>query len=173
MSQAGPSQGVDRRVVRSNLRKLEEKAINDSEKLDNDTALLKTALKEQNEVFKTVEKPREHAMDAQLFNRMTQHGAAAAEKLVHAQPGRSLLDFITGLRFMHVNSACPQDDGANIPTAFNWDKLTDLVGDASGAVPGAACMLGAISVQAKVGPGPRAFACLACSNTHPCHSPIV
>ncbi|KAK9915331.1 hypothetical protein WJX75_007729 [Coccomyxa subellipsoidea] len=97
-----------------------------------------------------VEGPREQAEDTECFFVLCQKGAEAARRVIGAGKGRTPNDLIRALKTEFVATAHPQEDGANIPEAFNWAALSKLAARYFKHAPGISCMLGPMDAAPKL-----------------------
>lgn len=145
------SANESRRLLRKEYRKIDEEARQRSEVLSTmHTTELQDMIDRTDELHKQVNKPREQAMDAGLFCRLSEAGYKATEKLVSNQQGRTVHEFIIALRYNYGTTANPQEDCAGNPQAFGWHALHATVPKWFKAAPGVSCMLGPMDVEAKV-----------------------
>jgi len=76
-----------------------------------------------NEHLVQIQKPKEGALDAEIFMMVTNSGAQLAKALVNGDAKINPADFIRRLKTRYVDNADAQDAGASDPRAFNWAKL--------------------------------------------------
>ncbi len=70
--------------------------------------------------------------------------------------GQTPHDLIRALKTEFVSTGNPQEDGANIPDAFNWGALTRVAAKYFKHAPGVSCMLGPMNAAPKV-PLPKPY----------------
>lgn len=64
--------------------------------------------------------------------------------------GRTPHDLVRALKTEFVSTGNPQEDGANIPDAFNWVALARVAAKYFKHAPGVSCMLGPMNAAPKV-----------------------
>ncbi|KAJ9513751.1 hypothetical protein QJQ45_015502 [Haematococcus lacustris] len=97
-----------------------------------------------------VEQPREQKQDAELFSQLTHIGCQGIRRLATTQPGRSSTDFIVALKGQYARGLEPQTAAMDNPEAFDWAAMAASAVKFMRQAPGMNCMLGPMSVQAKV-----------------------
>ncbi|KAJ9514041.1 hypothetical protein QJQ45_021133 [Haematococcus lacustris] len=101
-------------------------------------------------IFSVLEKPREQKQDAELFSQLTHIGCQGIRRLATTQPGRSSTDFIVALKGQYARGLEPQTAAKDNPEAFDWAAMAANAVKFMRQAPGMNCMLGPMSVQAKV-----------------------
>lgn len=107
-------------------------------------------LEKLNQLHKQIEKPREAAVDAEVFGTLVESGLELSKKLNQAAQGRTLLDYVIALRSLYVGGDGRQEEGATNPLAFNWRLFAAKWSHMYRGAPGVNCMLGPMNAAPKV-----------------------
>mmetsp|Transcript_4317 Transcript_4317/g.12162 ORF Transcript_4317/g.12162 Transcript_4317/m.12162 type:complete len:316 (+) Transcript_4317:236-1183(+) len=140
------------RQVRANYRQLRRDArntVNDVQGSAGAKALC-DKIAEANRLLEYVEKPREQAVDSELFLEFAEIGTQLASKLVAgSSSAMTPMEFIKKLRGKHVRGGFPPDCVEEDPSAFQWGKLGEGVSKYFSCVPGVSTMYGPLDTQPK------------------------
>lgn len=112
--------------------------------------LLCAKMAEANQLLEKVEKPREQAVDSELFLEFTEIGQQVASKLMaSAVSAVTPMEYIKCLRSKFVRPGFPADGVEDDPELFRWQSLGSQVCQYFSCVPGAATMNGPLDTQPK------------------------
>eukprot|EP00775_Hariotina_reticulata_P011264 gene11264-11414_t len=95
-----------------------------------------------------VERPREHAVDAEVFAQLTECGLNMIRRGQAANRGRTPADFVAALRNQYVNDPLAASGPLQFD-AFDWPQLGAEVSHLHRRAPGLQCMVGPISAEIK------------------------
>lgn len=141
---------AERRALRGQYRALSTLAQESKDKLSSANCTdLQDALRQVDLLHKRVEKPKEHAVDSEIFKQLTEYGLDMAKKTLRNSQGRAAVDFISCLKANYVQSERPQQAGQTDSAAFDWALLGSKVSTLSLAAPGCSCLLGPLDAEPK------------------------
>lgn len=86
-------------------------------------ANIRALLDEANAAHGRVTKPRECAVDVQVFGIITESGLNHVNRLAHNGKGYSAADLVARLKTRYVDHVDAQEVGAADPAAFDWGAL--------------------------------------------------
>lgn len=140
---------ADRRQLRVSYRQLHAQAVAGKENIINGGSDLAKLLEKADALHSKAEKPREHAVDAEVFAQLAQCGLAMIKNGQASHQGRMPGDLIRALRatFLHDPSAAHQPRLQ--PHDFDWAAVGAAVSGLHRTVPGVSCLLGPLEAQAK------------------------
>mmetsp|Transcript_7525 Transcript_7525/g.19071 ORF Transcript_7525/g.19071 Transcript_7525/m.19071 type:complete len:326 (-) Transcript_7525:207-1184(-) len=141
------------RRVRADYRQLRKDTTDGAADLNglDSTRMLCDKIKTANALLERVEKPREQAVDSELFLEFTKIGSSMASRLASgAAAAVTPMEFIKRLRRRFTLSDVVQAEAVEEePHLFQWDDLGAAVGGLFSCVPGAATMLGPLDARPK------------------------
>ncbi|KAI8468081.1 MAG: Nse4 C-terminal-domain-containing protein [Monoraphidium minutum] len=146
---------VERRVLRQEYRKLFSDVLDGKEQLEDAGSGALQAMLDKVELLRNkVEKPREHAVDADVLCHLTERGLSMVSRGHAANQGRTPAAFIAMLRHAYAGDAASRADAAE---SMAWHRLGEAAAPFLAPAPGVGCMLGPLEVRPK----PRANAAAA------------
>lgn len=138
------------RALRSAFQVLRDQTDRDGQDLTNlNTSTLSDRLQEANTLSQRVKRPREQAVDSEIFTRLADAGKSMAKKLAHGGQGQTAKDFLRKLKELHVPGEEPQVTGRDSPEAMDWMAIGRTVAHMWQPAVGVCCMMGTLSAQAK------------------------
>lgn len=138
------------RALRSAFQVLRDQTDRDGQDLTNlNTSTLSDRLQEANTLSQRVKRPREQAVDSEIFTRLADAGKSMAKKLAHGGQGQTAKDFLRKLKELHVPGEEPQEAGRESPEAMDWMAIGRNVAHMWQPAVGVCCMVGTLSAQAK------------------------
>lgn len=146
------SQGVSMkdRELRSQIRTLHLAAQHDKEDLTRlGSNKLQEMLEKAESLQQQVEKPREQALDSELFQHLSEVGLEFAKKLVNGTQGITALDVVRRLRMHYVRVLDASEAVTDDPDAFDWQQMGSDVRHMFHSAPGVGCMLGPLDSRPK------------------------
>ncbi|KAF6265615.1 Nse4 C-terminal-domain-containing protein [Scenedesmus sp. NREL 46B-D3] len=139
----------ERRVLRAEYRSLHSATIAGKENLIlNGGDELRVKLTQLEDLHKKVARPREHAVDAEVFAQLTECSLNMIKRGQAANKGRTPADLIRALRQRFIADPLMV---AGLPSlaAFDWAALGAEASLIHRTAPGISCMLGPLSAEAK------------------------
>ncbi|GAB4820960.1 hypothetical protein N2152v2_008006 [Parachlorella kessleri] len=106
-------------------------------------------LKETDDLHRRVQKPREQALDSELFAFITEVGSEHVTKLARGGKSYTVGDFIRRLKAHYVHDADAQELGAADPSAFDWAAVGRVVARLFKPAPVVFHMLGPMDARPK------------------------
>ncbi|CAK0781051.1 hypothetical protein CVIRNUC_005269 [Coccomyxa viridis] len=108
-------------------------------------------LQRANELLAQVSTAHEQVKDGEVFHQLCQSAEQNVREQIGGGKSRNPADLIRGLRARYVVSdgGDAQEDGANVPEAFNWVAFARDTAKYFKHAPGLSCMLGPISAEPK------------------------
>lgn len=147
--QAEQQTAADRRALRQEYRQLYVDAVEGKDQLeDAGNGVLKAMLEKVELLRDKVEKPREHAVDADVLCRLTECGLTMVNRGHASHQGRTPASFVQMLRHAYGGDAA-SSSGPLHPEAMDWSDLGGSAAEFYAPAPGASCMLGPLDVHAK------------------------
>ncbi|WIA14152.1 hypothetical protein OEZ85_002694 [Tetradesmus obliquus] len=140
---------AERRVLRAEYRSLHSATIAGKENLIlNGGDELRAKLTQLEDLHKKVDRPREHAVDAEVFAQLTECSLNMIRRGQAANKGRTPADLIRALRQRFITDPL-MATGLPPLAAFDWAALGAEASLIHKAAPGINCMLGPLSAEAK------------------------
>mmetsp|Transcript_6460 Transcript_6460/g.18640 ORF Transcript_6460/g.18640 Transcript_6460/m.18640 type:complete len:421 (+) Transcript_6460:305-1567(+) len=145
-------QGQEDRALRSAYQNLREQTARDGGDLTNLYArTLADRLQQSNKLSELVQRPREQAVDSEIFANLADAGMSMAKKLTHGGQGVTAKDFLRRLKALHAGQQPEHEEGAEYPEgAFDWVSLGRSVAHLFRPGVGVQCMVGPLGSKAKV-----------------------
>jgi len=116
---------------------------------NNSTNFIHENLRQADQLHGFVQKPRDHAKDAGVFEELARAHEENAMKVASNQQGRTILDLVCALRATFALGDDPQAAGQEDPYAMQWRDLIGSVDHMFKVVPQVNCMLGPLDAQPK------------------------
>lgn len=138
------------RALRSDFQHFRDQTDRDGQDLTNlNTSTLAERLQQSNKLSERVQRPREQAVDSEIFASLADAGMSMAKKLAHGGQGHTAKDFLRRLKEAHAAGDDPQEDGRDNIDAMGWTAVGHAVATMYRPAVGVCCMLGPLTSQAK------------------------
>jgi non-structural maintenance of chromosomes element 4 len=144
----GSASQPQEKQLRTNYRDLLQEIRRSKHDLEShDNNKIKATLEKANALQAQVTKPREQAMDSEIFNLITEHSVEYVRKLAQSGKSYSAADFLRRLKTRYVNDPDAQNAAKDDPSLFKWFQLGSHVAYAFKPAPVTFHMLGPMDSQ--------------------------
>eukprot|EP00879_Flechtneria_rotunda_P021445 GHRR01022602.1.p1 GENE.GHRR01022602.1~~GHRR01022602.1.p1 ORF type:complete len:249 (+),score=60.38 GHRR01022602.1:691-1437(+) len=140
---------AERRALRTQYRQLHIETVAGKENLINGGSELQAMLLKANSLHKQVARPREHAVDAEVFAHLTECSFNLIRRSQASNQGRTPGDLISALRMAFVIDSIAAAAGGMHEDAFDWAAMGGGCSGMHKSGPGVNCMRGPLAAEAR------------------------
>jgi non-structural maintenance of chromosomes element 4 len=138
------------RQLRSEIRTLLQSAREQKHELASaGGTVIKELLGKANALHERITRPREEAIDAELFALVTERGKEYARKLAQGTQAYNAADFVRRIKAKYVREMDAQQAGRDDPSAFQWAEVGRTLSDWLRPAPVCFHMLGPMDAAPK------------------------